>query len=104
VRAISCGPRQLSCVLFQRISTHNINSMDVETINSENNIAIMAQAQLAIPEKAPGQQAISSDSEHRPLLKVDRTGGITGARCILIPVDDNKVYIESCIRYFGNSQ
>ncbi|KAG7675239.1 hypothetical protein NADE_007275 [Nannochloris sp. 'desiccata'] len=50
----------------------------------------MAQAQPAVPEKAPGQQAISSDSEHRPLLKVDRTGGITGARHILIPVDDNK--------------
>lgn len=78
-----------------------IISMDAETLSSDQNTTIMAQAQPAVPEKAPGQQAISSDSEHRPLLKVDRTGGITGARHILIPVDDNKVCTESCIRYFG---
>jgi len=73
--------------------------MDAETISGEQNTTIMAQAQPAVPEKAPGQQEINSDSEHRPLLKIDRTGGITAARHILIPVDDNKVYIESRIRY-----
>jgi hypothetical protein len=67
--------------------------MDAETINIDN---IMAEAQPVMPERAPGQQAIN-ESEHRPLLKVDQTGGITAARHIVLPVDDTEVSFEPCI-------
>jgi hypothetical protein len=65
--------------------------MDAEIVICDNNPTIMAQSQT---EMAPGEQAIN-ESEHRPLLKVDRTGGITGARHIVIPVDDTEVGTES---------
>ena len=64
--------------------------MDAETVKSDNNTVMMAQTPPVMPAEAPGQQSIS-ECEHRPLLKVDRTGGMAGARHFLIPVDDTEV-------------
>ena len=67
--------------------------MDAETVKSNKNSTIMAQAQPAVPEIAPNEQLIES-SEHKPLLKIDQTRGITGARHILLPVDDTEVRFQ----------
>lgn len=47
--------------------------------------------------QAPGTSAAAAPAQqdvHRPLLRVDRTGGLIGARHFLLPVDDTEVSIK----------
>jgi hypothetical protein len=63
--------------------------MDAETFDSKNYF-MMTEATI-LDTQAPQDQLKFTKDEHRPLLNVDRTEGITGARHILLPVDDTKV-------------